>query len=382
MNALTIHLWDDLTDIQKQKVAHEIPAIAQWRVVRRARSSAVAVAWRSVEIVAAVAISHERISVDGVLVDVAVVRHTFCHDGEEFAVIVETLMNQALTLLEEGIGIILVHGDVAEWLPFGFAPISHVSHIVQAGAPTHSVHTQATMQIPSDSEWQTITSMAMLQHRNGVALYDVAHPQRAPWVMLTGRDGQLRAAANVVCDQHSCRLVAAVASDDGAAYDLVQQLWYTPLLAHKPTIQLGLDHPLTRAALAQYGVVTVQSAAAHGMLAGVIDLPTMLNALAPVFAKRLRQSVYADWSGGVRIEISDERAMLMIDHSQVSVIDGTREADVRLKQVDVAALAQLAFGYRSVALLRRFGMVMCDDTELALFDILFPARTPVFVLDE
>lgn len=382
MNDITICLWDDLTDSQKHLVAQHHPGIAQWRDVRRARSSSVAIGWRESMIVAAVAISHERISVDGVLIDVAIVRETYCNHGEEFSIVVETLMNQALTLLDEGIGIILVNGHVAAWHQFGFAPVSYDVAIAQADAPTMSLHTQATVRTPSDAEWQTIVSMAMLQHRTGIALYDVTLPVRKPWVVLTGRDGQLRAAAAVMCDNHTCRVVAAVASDDGAAYDLMQQLWYTPLMPHKPTVRLALDHAFARAAVAQYGIISLHSATAHGMLAGVIDLPTMLNALVPVFEKRLRHSVYAEWSGGVRIEISDERAMLMIDHGSVHVIDGTREADVRLKQVDVAALAQLAFGYRSVALLRRFGMVMCDDTELALFDILFPARMPVIALDE
>jgi hypothetical protein len=48
-----------------------------------------------------------------------------------------------------------------------------------------------------------------------------------------------------------------------------------------------------------------------------------------------------------------------------------------MRHVEVPALAQLLLGFRSVAMLRRMGMLACDDTELPLLEILFPELYPV-----
>jgi hypothetical protein len=106
----------------------------------------------------------------------------------------------------------------------------------------------------------------------------------------------------------------------------------------------------------------------------------MLTALIPAFQQRVRVSAYADWVGGARIEISDERAMIMLDHSEITVIDGSRDAAIRMRNVELPALAQLLLGYRSVAALRRQGLLYCDDTELAVWQVLFPERQPVIDL--
>ena len=123
------------------------------------------------------------------------------------------------------------------------------------------------------------------------------------------------------------------------------------------------------------------TAGGHAVLLGVLDLPMMLTALIPAFEQRLRASAYAQWNGGVRIEISDERAMIMVTNGKVTVIDGTREADVRIKQVELLALAQMTFGYRSIGGLRRAGLLVCDDTELPLCEVLFPALYPHLSLE-
>lgn len=380
MNDFQVYLWDQLTPQQRAAVHQQFGDVAQWRALPRARASSVAVAFNDFQPLVVVAVSHDRVAIDGAIVDIAVVRHTQLLPHGAHAHIVETLMQQALSLLDEGIGIIMVVGAVAEWAPYGFAPVSYHGYITQSDAPPFHVTPQLRMAIPSDAEWSVIQSMALLQARAGVALVDTAYrPQRA-WALLDGTDGQLRAAADINTRLLPAHVVTAVASDDGAAYDLLQQLWYGDIITPRPVLAVALPHPLARAALAQYGVAHVQAADATAVLAGVIDLPTMLTALIPAFEKRLRNSVYADWCGGVRIEISDERAMLMIQAGRVHVIDGTREADVRIKHVDVAALAQLAFGYRSVALLRRAGLLSCDDTELPLCDVLFPFCSPVLSL--
>jgi hypothetical protein len=107
-------------------------------------------------------------------------------------------------------------------------------------------------------------------------------------------------------------------------------------------------------------------------MAGVADLPAMLEALAPELAARLARSRYAGWSGGLRLELDTGRATLLLDDGRVAVVDGTRPADVRLRRVTLPALAQLLLGYRAAADLRATGGLDCDDAALGLIDGLFP----------
>lgn len=379
-NDTHVVLWDELLPNHHAMIAQHYPDIAYWRTVARARSSSVAVMIAADTPVALVAISHDRVNVSGAIVDVAVVRATHVVKPYTHMHIVDTLMHQALSLLAEGIGVILVHGDVATWAPYGFAPTTYRATIAQHDAPPLAVPRTATYVDIDEATWRDIQSMALRSAKHDVFCIDTAMLPSRPWVLLHGRDGQLRAAADILQRGDAYTVVRAVACDDGAASDLVQQLWYTDVLRQQPTLALSAQHAGTRAALAHYGVLQLQAAGAHTLLAGVIDLPTMLNALVPAFEARVRSSEYADWCGGVRIEISDERAMIVLDRGRVHIIDGTREAAVRIKQVDVAALAQLVFGYRSVSLLRRAGLLHCDDTELPLCEVLFPYCAPVLSL--
>jgi hypothetical protein len=107
-------------------------------------------------------------------------------------------------------------------------------------------------------------------------------------------------------------------------------------------------------------------------LAGVVDLPALLEALAPELERRLARSRYAGWSGNLRLEIETERITLAFDAGHATMIDGSRPADLRLRQVALPALAQLLLGYRAAADLRATAGLACDDTALGLIDALFP----------
>lgn len=107
-------------------------------------------------------------------------------------------------------------------------------------------------------------------------------------------------------------------------------------------------------------------------MAGVVDLPAMLEALAPEFERRLARSRYADWSGNLRVELLTERITVTVAAGSVSVIDGSRPADVRLRNITLPAIAQLCLGYRDAADLRATGGLACDDAALGLIDTLFP----------
>jgi argininosuccinate synthase len=122
----------------------------------------------------------------------------------------------------------------------------------------------------------------------------------------------LCAAADIVTHGSEQLVVQAVASNDGAASDLVGQLLYSGLVASPVALQLPMTHAVTQMALHYQGVVQMATAGGQSVLLGVLDLPMMLAALIPAFEQRLRGSAYAQWNGGVRIEISDERAMIMV----------------------------------------------------------------------
>lgn len=380
MTQIIHQLWTQLTPSQQHRVTEVFGSFDAWLTMLRFRDSSIAVAWADEQPCAATVISHDRIRVGTALVDVAVVRHASCVAPATQADMVELLMHQAQYLLDEGIGILLVHGDVSFWAPYGFAPVSldvqthwAGTHDVRSIEPG-SVHVGAL----AATECELVRAIAMTQSEHGVYLVESAYQSPAPWLKLVGRDGQLRATAELDQDavQQRCVVSLAYAVDDGAAYDLV-----TALLAHcgsSDALILNLPqlHPVSRMALEVRGETIVRSASQSTLMAGVIDLPLMLHALKPAFSQRLRSSAYADWTGGVRVEIRDERAMIMCDRGEISVIDGTREASVRLKNVEVHALSQMAFGYRSIGALRRAGMLFCDETELRLCETLFPFMAP------
>jgi hypothetical protein len=114
--------------------------------------------------------------------------------------------------------------------------------------------------------------------------------------------------------------------------------------------------------------------ARHAALAGVVDLPGLLEALTPEFERRLAASRYLGWSATLRVDIETEPITLAFAAGRAAVIDGSRPADVRLRQVMLPALAQLCLGYRAAADLRATGGLACDDSALGLIDALFPAQ--------
>jgi hypothetical protein len=138
-------------------------------------------------------------------------------------------------------------------------------------------------------------------------------------------------------------------------------------------------HSVAQAALHLGGVAQINVTPAHAgrvALAGVVDLVGMLEALTPEIERRLARSRYAGWSGNLRIEIATERITLALESGRAAVIDGSRPADVRLRQLALPALAQLCLGYRAASDLRATGGLACDDSALGLIDALFPTVMP------
>lgn len=382
MSQIICTFWNELTATQQHHVVSSFGSLDQWTQMVRMRPSSIVVAWEHDSPCGVSVISHDRIRIGAALVDVATLRHSAKKAGYADDLSVEMLMYHAQALLSEGIGIVLVNGDVSFWSQFGFAPISLMVETRWSHTPQRVVAEPGTVRVaPLSAELhELVRGMQMAQSGEYVAIVDGALPDTAPWLQIVGRDGQLRAAAQLTAVDNRIEVVRATASDDGAALDLVNALLEYVGDAHKLTLRLPQLHPVTRMAQELQASTTVTTSSHQSIMAGVIDLPLMLEALKPAFRQRVLASPYAEWSGGVRVEISDERAMIMFDHGAVSVIDGTREASLRIKQVEVAALAQMAFGYRSISALRRSGMLFCDDTELPLCEAIFACTTPSLVV--
>jgi hypothetical protein len=169
----------------------------------------------------------------------------------------------------------------------------------------------------------------------------------------------------------------AAAADAGAARGLCEALLGHSKALGCEQIQMRLSpwHLVAQAALQLGSQVSLSAASPSNRapLAGVVDLPLLLEALVPEFDRRLARSRYAGWSGNLRIEIETERITLAFAEGRATVIDGSRPADLRLRQITLPALAQLCLGYRAAADLRATGGLACDDSALGLLDALFPA---------
>ena len=377
--------WNELTPAQHRRVTEHYGDLRPWLTIPRARPTMVLTAWEGSALVGMSLITHDRVSVSGAVIDVAAVRSLQIAASLPPSAAVELAMTHAATLFDEGIGILLLRGDVGIWSPHGFAPISYPTHTAWSQRPAPVQPQPGTVSIGylDDELRGAIADIARARPLRSVAVVDRDSPAPAQWLVVRGRDGQLRAAAELQPVMGAVAQYAvsrAVAVDDGAALDTLDALW-----AHPDTtalsLALPLDHPLTRMAVFSGAATTFQAAAPQTLLAGIVDLPTMLTALIPAFRARVAASVYHDWVGGVRLEISDERAMVMLEQGSVSVIDGTREAAVRMRSIELPALAQLCFGYRSVSALRRAGLLQCDDTELPILDVLFPVLQPALSWD-
>ena len=370
--------WDGLHPDQSTQVIAQFGPVDAWLRLKRARPSSLLTVWNDQALVAVSVMTHDRLAIQGTIVDVATIRRQSFTATPDTAEVVELTMMHAAAALDEGIGIVLRSGDSLTWAAYGFAPVSYAV-TTSWSQPTRMSRPQpgTTQRMTTDRDvLQRLSDMQRVRPTGNVDVVDWEEASPTEWFILTSRDGQVRGAAQLeVTDQGTvCR--RAVVTDDGAAGDLIDGLVDT---IDATTLQIALapQHPLARMALAIGAETRIHAAAPFGVLGGIIDLPTMLTALVPAFAARIAASGYADWVGGVRLEISDERAMIMLNAGVVTIIDGTREAAVRMRSIELPALAQLCFGYRSVSALRRAGMLACDDTELPLCEILFPCITPV-----
>jgi hypothetical protein len=294
----------------------------------------------------------------------------------------DVLMGDCLrVLVEEGLPLITARAPADDLAALGFAPY-RFDGAVELDAATAAP--APSLRPASEDDLEDLAALYQVSYAS-LPLAEVrAAPDWRAWLgeaeaalALEDARGRVIGYAAAVLAGYAARLeiAEAAAADAGAARVLCAGLlaWARQRGFDGVRFALAPWHPVARAGLYAGGQPRLAASPPAGAeLAGVVDLPALLEALAPEFERRLALSRYAGWSGNLRIEIETERITLALDAGRPSVIDGSRPADVRLRRVALPALAQLCLGYRPVADLRATGELDYDDSALSLLDALFP----------
>jgi hypothetical protein len=331
-------------------------------------------------------IGHQRLRMDAATLEAgriaAIELISAKHDPSEFTALLGDCLR---VLIEEGLPLALVCGSTAMYSPFGFAPyrfLSQVQLVPQSGIAPEPAIRRATAADLDDLAALYESSYGQLLLTEIRAAPDWRYwlaGNRTAWGLEDNR-GRIAAYATIEPGPASMTVAEAAAADAGAARVLCRALQsYAHAQGLNLLLALSPSHVVAQAALHLNGTVQLaahsESSDYHGdsEIAGVVDLPLLLEALVPEFERRLARSRYADWSGNLRVEIETERITLAFADGHATVIDGSRPADLRLRQVTLPALAQLCMGYRVAADLRATGELACNDSALGLLDALFPA---------
>jgi hypothetical protein len=325
-------------------------------------------------------IGHRRLRLGAALFEVGAVEALHVRDPRD-ADLFEALLGDCLgTLIDQGLPIVTLHGSSARYAPFGFAAYRFHSAVELRGAAGAGIALRAA----AAGDLDDLAALHQASYQ-GLALTDErAAPDWRAWIeqhaALTLEDtrGRVVGYAALAAGQTGGPLAIdeAAAADAGAARQLCGALLDRAGKEELAGIELQLApwHPVAQAALHMGGTARLRAPADDkpAALAGVVDLMGALEALAPEFERRLAHSRYAGWSGSLRLELATERFTLAFDQGRATVIDGQRPADLRLRQIELPALAQLCLGFRAAADLRATGGLACDDAALGLIDALFP----------
>lgn len=345
----------------------------------RYRNELTRVAMVDGDIAGYVLVDHRRVRIGAAMIDAGVLADVFVTLRWRESALFEHIVGAYLgTLYEQGLPLALVGDRPQDELePYGLAPFLLDAQVDFATQGTETTEERVATAVGADRD-----DLAALYEATyaGLPIAEVRTP--ADWrALIPSQPGLLALhdrAGRVVAYARLDRaaVVEAAAVDAGMARSLVKALLnHGRSTAIAVTLALSVAHPVAQAAMQLAGVLRL---ATHGTravsvpLAGIVDLPAMLTALVPELEQRIAHSRYAGWSGGVRIELGGGRATLLADHGRLSVVDGTRPADVRLRNVALPALAQLLLGYRGPGDLRATGGLDCDDIALGLLDALFP----------
>jgi len=304
------------------------------------------------------------------------------HDPGEFA----ALLGDCLRVLsEEQLPLALVRGPADTYAPFGFAPHTFLSYVQLA--PSSDTTPGTALRRATEDDLDDLAALYDASYQALPLTVARSAPDWRFWLagdrmQLVAEDQRGRVAAYATTDPGPAGLTVdeAAAADAGTARLLCHSLQnYAHAQGWSLRLALSPWHTVAQAALHLNGTARLSAHATSGdqhgydQIAGIVDLPLLLEALVPEFDRRLARSRYAGWSGTLRMEIETERITLAFTAGRATVIDGSRLADLRLRQITLPALAQLCLGYRVAADLRATGGLACDDSALGLLDALFPA---------
>jgi hypothetical protein len=337
-------------------------------------------------------IGHERRRMGAATLETGCIEQLYTSPSWPNPTALEVLMGGCLrTLLDHGLPLATLRGPAEQIASFGFAPYCFGSTVVIEA--TGRSQAEATARVPalrrvSTSDLEDLAALYAASYDTLPLSQVRAAPDWRAWVhadqtTLALEDSRGRLTGYALIGMPAVRdmlcIAEAAVADSGVARALCAALLDRASSAGLRGIALMLPatHTLARAALhlggaARLTATPVGDHADRSGMAGIVELPGMLEALIPAFEQRLAGSRYADWSGNLRIELEAERITLTLAAGRVSVIDGSRPADVRLRTVALPALAQLCLGYRDAADLRATGGLDCADTTLGLLDALFP----------
>jgi predicted N-acetyltransferase YhbS len=339
-------------------------------------------------------IGHERRRLGAAALDASVLENIYVQPHRRRQGVFRSLMGNCLrTLAIAELPLVTLHGPQALFAPFGFTAyqFNAIVTISPKGQLVRSDETQRRLRPVVEGDLEDLAALYEANYHDHPLTPIRAATDWRVWpqehaLVLEDRRGRVvaYAALAVRAGGEPPQVVEAAAADGGAARNLIAALLARTYARGPMQLELTLPptHMLALAALYMGGATHITAALDDGRaaddvaLAGVVDLPAMLSALTPEFERRLTRSRYAGWSGNVRIEIETGRVTLAILDGRVEMVDGSRPADVRLRRVTLATLAQLCLGYRAAADLRATGGLECDDSALGLIDALFPVVMP------
>jgi hypothetical protein len=356
------------------------PTLERHLAQPRYRPALTRVAMRAGEVVGYALIDHHRLRLGAATLESGRLKALDTRLSQADPPLFAAILGDCLgVLVQEQLPLALLSGPAESYVPFGFAPYRYhmdVSLALREGTPG----TAPTLRPAAENDLEDLA-----------ALYDATYRTLPLSAVLTASDWRSRLAGGdrlLAIEDNQRRVVAycsvepeherlalpeAAAADAGAARALCRALQALAQAQGRKILQMALSPwlPVAQAALHLGGEGRL-SATNQTSLAGVVDLPMLLAALAPELEQRLAGSRYAGWSGNLRVEIATERITLALETGRVTIIDGSRPADLRLRNVALPALAQLLLGYRATADLRATGGLACDDSALGLLDALFP----------
>lgn len=191
----------------------------------------------------------------------------------------------------------------------------------------------------------------------------VLSPEQVPagYLLLSRRNG-LRAdeiaadnwGAALALLQYQAQQLAELGSED-------REFWW-PLPPNSPTLFSIADH------LSLRGEIQIQPDT--DWMARVAHLPTLIQALVPLWQERWRRSTHP-WSGTLALTIDTSTFLLLLQGEELSLLEQASQAG---KQVVLSqqALIQLLFSYRPVEWIAQQPKQSIPEELIATLQVLFP----------